>query len=221
MDSYDSRVSKALGVVSIVDAVINDLRRRVLTGELGADAALTEADVAETYDIARTTAKAAIESLVSERLLVRKAHKTARVVTLTADDVHDIYRSRLLIESPVLRQLASVAEVPEAARVAHAELIALANAEPRDLVEPDMRFHRALVDAFGSERTSRAYAALASEVMLCMSHVQGASLLSNELIISEHGEILEHLAAGDGEAAAQVLSMHLQRAADRLASLVE
>lgn len=214
-------MSKALGVVSIVDAVIVDLRRRVLSGELGAGVALTEAEVADTYDIARTTAKAAIESLVSERLLVRKAHKTARVVTLTADDVRDIYRSRLLIEAPVLRQLAAGARVPDAARAAHDELVALAAGEPRDLVEPDMRFHRALVDAYGSERTSRAYGALASEVMLCMSHVQGAQLLSNELIVREHGEILDHLAAGDGEAAARLLAEHLERAAERLAELID
>lgn len=152
---------------------------------------------------------------------MRKAHKTARVVTLSASDVRDIYRARELIESPVLRQLASSGQVPHEAVAAHAELIALANAEPRELVEPDMRFHRALVDAFDSERTSRSYAALASEVMLCMSHVQGASLLSNEMIIAEHGEILKHLGAGDGEAAAMVLASHLQRAAERLASLIE
>ena len=212
---------KALGVVSIVDAVIVDLRRRVLAGELGAGAALTEAEVADTYDIARTTAKAAIESLVSERLLVRKAHKTARVVTLSAEDVRDIYRSRLLIESPVLRQLAVTGDVPAAARAAQDELVALADAAPRELVEPDMRFHRALVDVFASERISRAYAALASEVMLCMSHVQGAELLPNDLIIREHGEILDHLAAGNGEAAAAALSRHLERAAERLAALVE
>lgn len=209
-----------LAVVSVVDAVIADLRSRMFDGDLAAGTPLTEADVAETYDVARTTAKAAIESLVSERLLVRSAHKTARVVALTPDDARDVYRTRELIETQVVRHLAGQRLVPDEARRAHHELVALADATPPELVGPDMRFHRALVDAIGSERTSRAYAALTSEVMLCMSRVQGASLLSTDLIVAEHSRILDHLAAGDADAAAAAVSEHLQRAADRLARLL-
>lgn len=209
-----------LPVVSIVDAVIADLRRRILEGEFGAGAPLTEAAVADRYDVARTTAKAAIESLVGERLLTRTAHRTARVVTLTTDDVHDIYRTRELIEAQVLRGLAADGMVPDAAQRAHDALTALAGASPRELVEPDMRFHRALVDAIASPRTSRAYAGLASEVMLCMSHVQGASLLPSELIVKEHAGILECISNGDADGAVDVLRGHLQRAGKRLAKLV-
>lgn len=209
-----------LEVVSIVDAVIVDLRNRMLSGSLRQGTPLTETEVADAYQVARTTAKAAIESLVSERLLVRSAHKTARVVTLTSADVQDIYGTRELIETEVLRRLAATATVPDSARVAHGELVAVAAAEPRELIGPDMRFHRALVDAIGSERTSRAYASLASEVMLCMSYVQGAALLRSDLIVREHEEILRHVAAGDGQAAAETLSIHLRTAADRLAKIV-
>ncbi len=209
-------MARKVEVVSVVDAVVADLRARMFSAEITAGSPLTEADVAETYDVARTTAKAAIESLVSERLLVRSAHKTARVVTLTPDDVVDIYRTRALLESQALRRLAAEAHVPEDARRAHAELSAMADAPPSTFVDPDMRFHRALVDALGSERTSRAYAALTSEVMLCMSRVQEASLLPNELIVAEHGAILDRLAAGDGEGAVAVLSAHLERASERL-----
>jgi DNA-binding GntR family transcriptional regulator len=220
-ERYDHGMAQKLGVVSVVDAVVADVRARMLDGSLPAGAPLTEADVAETYDVARTTAKAAIESLVSERLLVRNAHKTARVVVLTADDARDVYRTRALIETQVLRQLAAHRQVPPEAQRAHEELVALAGGSPTDLVAPDMRFHRALVDALGSERTSRAYAALTSEVMLCMSRVQGASLLPSELIVDEHSRILNHITAGDAEAAAAAVSAHLQRAADRLAGLLE
>jgi len=203
-------------VVSVVDAVIADLRARMFSGELAAGTPLTEAEVAATYDVARTTAKAAIESLVSERLLERSAHKTARVVTLTADDVRDIYRTRLLLEGQVLRSLAQQSQAPEAARAAHDELVALSTGDPTAIVEPDMRFHRALVDALGSPRTSRAYAALTSEVMMCMSRVQGASLLPSGLIVDEHAQILAMLDAGDADGAVRVLSAHLERASDRL-----
>ncbi|HAN25490.1 MAG TPA: GntR family transcriptional regulator, partial [Microbacterium ginsengisoli] len=187
-----------VAVVSVIDAVTDDLRTRVLSGELEPEAALAEVDVADTYEVARPTAKAAIENLVRERLLVRSAHKTARVVRLSPDDARDIYRTRAIIEAEALRALAQTRRVPDDARTANAEIAALADASPRDVVDPDMRFHRSLIDALGSERTSRVYASLASEVVFCMSQVQGASLLPTALIADEHERLLALIEAGGG-----------------------
>jgi len=205
-----------VAVVSVIDAVTDDLRTRVLSGELEPEAALAEVDVADTYEVARPTAKAAIENLVRERLLVRSAHKTARVVRLSPDDARDIYRTRAIIEAEALRALAQTRRVPDDARTANAEIAALADASPRDVVDPDMRFHRSLIDALGSERTSRVYASLASEVVFCMSQVQGASLLPTALIADEHERLLALIEAGDGDAAAALLREHLARARERL-----
>jgi DNA-binding GntR family transcriptional regulator len=205
-----------VAVVSVIDAVTDDLRTRVLSGELEPEAALAEVDVADTYEVARPTAKAAIENLVRERLLVRSAHKTARVVRLSPDDARDIYRTRAIIEAEALRALAHTRRVPDDARAANAEIAALDGASPRDVVDPDMRFHRSLIDALGSERTSRVYASLASEVVFCMSQVQGASLLPTALIADEHERLLALIEAGDGDAAAALLREHLARARERL-----
>ncbi|MET0780888.1 MAG: GntR family transcriptional regulator [Microbacterium sp.] len=206
-----------IAVVSIIDAVTEDLRGRVLSGELAPGTPLVEVEIAEEYEVARPTAKAAIENLVRERLLDRSAHKTARVVRLTPDDARDIYRTRQVVESEVLRTLARERRVPDAAREANRDIAALVDASPREIVEPDMRFHRSLIDALGSERTSRLYGALASEVVFCMSQVQGAALLPTKTIAAEHDRLLELIEAGDGEAAASLLAAHIGRARERLA----
>jgi DNA-binding GntR family transcriptional regulator len=206
-----------IAVVSIIDAVTDDLRGRVLSGELEPGAPLVEVEVADEYEVARPTAKAAIENLVRERLLERSAHKTARVVRLTPEDARDIYRTRQIVESEVLRTLAQERRVPDAAREANREIAALVDASPREIVEPDMRFHRSLIDALGSVRTSRLYDELASEVVFCMSQVQGAALLPTETIAAEHDRLLELIEAGDGDAAATLLAAHIGRARERLA----
>ena len=206
-----------IAVVSVIDAVTEDLRRRVLSGELAPETPLGEVEIAASYDVARPTAKAAIENLVRERLLERRAHKTARVVRLTPEDARDIYRTRAVIEAEVLRMLAAQRRVPDGARAANREIAALVDASPRDIVDPDMRFHRSLVDALGSPRISGVYDSLASEVVFCMSQVQGASLLPPGLIEAEHERLLELVEAGDGESAAQLLAVHIGRARERLA----
>jgi len=202
--------------LSIVDALALELRRRVFAGELTHEDALTEAEVSRAYEVARPTAKAAIEKLVGEGLLQRSAHKTARVPHLDPEDVRDIYRTRAHLESVVLRALAETRTAPAAAAAANAEIAAMTEADPLTVVEPDMRFHTALVDALGSPRTSRMFSSLVSEVRLCMVQVQGKQLLTTASIAAEHQQILDAVLAGDGEAAVEAITRHLGRARERL-----
>lgn len=208
---------RSIVVTSLIDAVVEDLKAQVLAAELAPGSALTEVKVAERYDIARSTAKAAIERLVADKVLIRNNHKTARVVRLGPEDVRDIYRTRVYVESEVLRRLASRREVPSAARLANAEIASLWKDGVWDIVEPDMRFHTSLIDALGSSRTSAMYGSLAFEVRLCMSQLQGSQRLSPEVIIAEHGRLLEHIESGEATAAASLLDEHLGRARELLA----
>ncbi|MGA7205127.1 MAG: GntR family transcriptional regulator [Specibacter sp.] len=202
---------------SIVEAVGDDLRARILSGGLPPAEAVTELEVAGFYSVARPTAKAAIEKLVSEGLLVRGTHKSARVADLGPDSVRDIYLARAYLESEILRRLAATRTVPEGAVQANRDILALAETGDLALVEPDMRFHTSLVDAVGNERTSRMYRSLVSEVQLCMTRVQSLHLLERATIHAEHQHILDHLAAGDADAAAATLDHHLATARERLA----
>lgn len=204
-------------VTSVIDAVVDDLKAQVLAAELRPGDALTEAEVATRYDIARATAKAAIERLVAEKVLVRKNHKTARVVRLGPEDVRDIYRTRAYLESEVLRRLAERKQVPVEARVANAEIDALWQQGEWDIVDPDMRFHTTLIDSLGSARTSSVYGSLAFEVKLCMAQLQGSQRLSPEIIVAEHAKLMELIEAGDAVAAAALLDEHLGRARELLA----
>lgn len=201
---------------SIVEAIANDLRTRLLSGELTPEVPLTETEVATSYDVARPTAKAAIEKLVAEGLLVRGLHKTARVVKLGPDSVRDIYLARVYLESEVLRRLARTRLVPEGAAQANRDIAAVGEGSAIDVVEPDMRFHTSLIDAVGNERTSKMYRSLVSEVRLCMTRVQSLQLLTTALIHAEHQKLLELIEAGEGEAAAALLDEHLGRARERL-----
>ncbi|KRE71225.1 GntR family transcriptional regulator [Arthrobacter sp. Soil762] len=205
-----------IAAVSIVDAIAADLRSRVFSGDLGSGEALTETDVATSYEVARPTAKASIEKLVAEGLLDRGTHKTARVVDLGPESVRDIYLARAYLESEVLRRLARTKNVPQGAVQANRDIAALTSGAPLDVVEPDMRFHTSLIDAVANERISRMYRSLVGEVRLCMVRIQSLHLLDTELILAEHQKILELIEGGQGEAAAELLDKHLGRARERL-----
>lgn len=213
-------MARSISTVSVVEALADDLRRRLFAGDLPSGSPVTEALLTEEYDVARSTSKAAIEKLTTEGLLQRGAHKRARVPVLSTEDVHDIYRTRLRLESSALRELACEHRAPAAAIAANERVrqarTAIVDSGSIAAVEPDLRFHTSLIEGIGSPRVERMYRSLVDEVRLCMAQVQGRSLLSVEQIADEHQEILEHLQVGDADAAVACLEGHLNRASERL-----
>lgn len=205
---------------SLVDTIADDLRSRILRGEYPGETSFTETDVATRYEVARPTARAAIEKLVSEAVLERPTNKTARVIKLGPEDVRDIYLTRARLEKAVLVQLAQARSVPAGALAAQHELEQLDGSSGFDIVDPDMRFHMALVDGIGSPRTSRMYSSLVSQVKLCMAQIQGLQLVQPERIIKEHQHLLELIKAGDGAAASSFLDDHLSRPRERLVAAI-
>jgi DNA-binding GntR family transcriptional regulator len=207
--------------LSIVDAIASDIRGNLFSGELRSDTQLTEAEVAATYGVARPTAKAAIEKLVAEGLLLRGTHKTARVPAMGLDEVRDLYFSRLCIESEVVRRLAIGGTVPDIVAKANNEVVGLDSGSGMEVAEPVMRFHLGLVEALGSPRLSRLFGTLMGEMRLCMAQMSYRRLLHAPAIAEEHERILEEIASGNPDQAVAALADHLQRAENRLVPALE
>jgi DNA-binding GntR family transcriptional regulator len=216
-----TRPAAGLQVPSLVDALYNAIRERILTGEVPAGAPLTEIDLASQYSVARPTAKAALERLVHEGLLRRASNKTARVPVMDLGDIRDLYYNRAFLEREVMTALAGKRLVPDTARRSLQQLRDVStNPVVTEVVEHDIAFHRALVEALESPRLSRLYTSLIGEMHLCMAQVQANRLLSPSRIADEHSAILEAVAAGDAEAAVTEITSHLDRACRRLSGHV-
>jgi DNA-binding GntR family transcriptional regulator len=211
-----------LTVPSLVDALAAAIRERVLTGQLTGGTPLTEKEISTFYDVARPTAKAALERLVYEGILRRATNKTARVPLMDADDIRDLYYSRAFLEREVVAALAATGNVPAEAQDALAVLRAAIDhqATLTEVVQADITFHRSLVNALNSPRITRMYDSVIGETHLCMAQVQARHLLSPVVIAAEHEDILRAIAAADPTAAAGHVTTHLNRACARLISHV-
>lgn len=201
--------SGVLQTVSVVDALVAELRNRVLDGEHEAGHVLVESAVANRYGVSRPTARAAVTALVHEGLLRREANKPAYVARLTQADVDDVFRIRIPIEEHVLRHLSTRGELPLAAMAAAVEELrdVAPDAPHSAFVRPDLKFHTALVDAVGSPRLDRIYESIRGEIHLCM--VQTRTALGRDRILREHAAVLEAAGAGDVESAVDVMRDHL------------
>lgn len=207
-----------LNTVSTVDAAANALRELILDGELEPGSRLREAEFAERLGIARHSFRAATQILISEGMLRREPHRGVQVTVMSADDIVDTFRLRMALETEAVRIVMAEGRVPEGARQAAEDLSAVADGAPwRDVVEHDMRFHRAVIDAAGSTRLSRAYDGVQAEIMLCMVQLRPHYERPSE-VASEHTELLAAIVAGDPARADELFRHHLTEAVENLSS---
>jgi DNA-binding GntR family transcriptional regulator len=207
-----------LNTVSTVDAAANVLRQLILDGELEPGSRLREAEFSERLGIARHSFRAATQVLIAEGMLRREPHRGVLVSVLDAEDILDTFRLRTALETEAVRILIAEGRVPDSAREAVDELSAVPDNAPwRDVVEPDMKFHRAIIDAANSPRISRAYAGVQAEIQLCMVHLRPHYERPSQ-VADEHTELLAAIVDGDADRADELFRNHLAEAVQNLSS---
>jgi len=194
------------------------LRDAILERRLDPGALVTETAVAARYGVARPTARLAIERLVADGLLRRAPHRAARIPTLDASDISDIFDARALVEQAAIERLAGSGAIPADALAAHRELLANDGSAP--FARVDARFHRALVAAQPNARLARMHGLLMGEIELCIAQVQAERVLTPAEIGAQHQAILDAITAGDAAHAGRLARDHVHGARDRLLAAV-
>lgn len=207
---------RQLDTVSAVDALEDDLTRRVLDGSLPPGEHLRETELAEEYGVGRHTLRAAFDGLVRRGLLDRQRNRGVFVRVLTAGDLAEIYQVRTALEAEAFRVLAQRRYLPPAAVAAVAELGRLhARSPQRHVVEADLGFHSAVVAGTGNQRLTRAHQALRAEIQLLLSQLVNRYATVSHLA-SQHRELLGIIEAGDPARAEATIREHLGAASDWL-----
>ena len=206
-----------LRTTSVPEAVYEALRESIVSIAEPPGAVFTETAIASRFGVARPTAKAALERLVAEGLLTRRAHHSAQVPDLSRDDIEDLYSNRAILEEEAIRHLAREGIMPIRAVAVHRELLAHVRSDDRAaLTRADITFHRELVLAHSSPRLARMHGILMGEIELCIGQVQSHQLIQPADVAGQHQGILDAVATGDATLAVQLTHDHIFNARDRL-----
>lgn len=203
--------------VSLVDQAVEQLRGRIVEGELAPGTALSEARVGEWLGIARPTTREVLLRLHGEGLVQREARGAALAVTrITREELRDVYTARLHLELAGTRSFAAASP---AARddlgnsLADLESAA-ASPDRYAQVRADARCHTAVVALTGSSRLVAAHERVMTEVRLASTRARTADF--GAIDAAGHREFQELLTAGETEAACAQLTERLEGARRRL-----
>jgi len=136
--------------VSRADHVYESLRSMIVQGRLEPGSKLNQVDIATELDVSERTAREALTQLISEGLLVREPFTEVRVTELSADEVKEILRMRILLESWAIELAASQISQEELDRMRR--LLAGMKGKPSITSAPTLRaryreFHQIAVGA--------------------------------------------------------------------------
>lgn len=197
------------GGVSRAEEAADEIRRRILVGELKPGERAPETKLAESLGISRNTLREALTALSREGLITQTPNKGACVAVPSLSAIIDIYRVRRLVEVQAVAQ--AVPRHPAIARMRAAVDAALAARETDDWLEiatANIRFHRAVFELTDSPRLGELYDRLATELRLAFGILDDPAYL-HAPFLDRNEEIVDLLERGEAGRAAERFEEYL------------
>lgn len=207
----------AAEVRTLADRVSGQLITAIVRGDIPPGQKISEPELARTYGISRGPLREAIRQLEGMRLVVRIPHVGARVVSLTPEELIEIYRIREALEGMACRLAAKNMSTDEIHSLRellyqHERNIQEIDGRAYFQKEGDLDFHYRIVQA---SKNAKLFELLGSELyhLVRMYRYQfSVSKSRPQRALKEHHRILDAIEEKDGELAELLMRRHIGRA---------
>lgn len=196
------------------EAVLTELRRAIVTGELRPGEQVLQDALAERFGVSRVPLREALKILEGEGQVTYRPHRGYFVARLDLDDLREVYRIRDLLESEAVSvaiERISPADLDAAALALEDVARASQAGDVHAMTEANRRFHFTLIDAAGMPRLSRLLRIMwdATDVYRSLYYAEDDH---RSAVNDEHRQALEAVRSGQAEQAVAVLRAHRSRA---------
>ena len=205
--------------LSLKQLVYENLRSRIINGELRPGARLLEGELSKEMEISRAPIREALNMLERDGLATIIPRRGAIVSIYTKDDVHDIWEMRSIME-PYAARL-SLPHIPEGELDHVEQMLREVLQAPHDIEkysDSDLALHDLFYSHLPNRYMSSALLNLKAHSLCIRWNVErgeeGERAVSDELVLrstEEHLQILQALRDRDAEAAAQAVERHLRQ----------
>jgi DNA-binding GntR family transcriptional regulator len=203
------------------EAITEELRRGILSGEFAAGDRLRQADIAARYGVSTTPVREAFTALAREGLVRQDAHRGVVVFLPSLEELTEIYEIREVLE-PLATSLAAPQLSVEDLEALEALVREMRTAAPAEYVALNGEFHGRIYAASGRRRLVDIISTLretsASYTKLTARHFDQGY---HDQVQAEHEAILDALRRRAAVEASKLIRKHLRHNADHVAALVE
>lgn len=210
--------------MSNTQRAVEELRRLIFSGELGAGSDHLESELADRLGMSRTPVREAALTLEAQGLVEMRPRKGLRVVAISPDDMRDIYDVLTELESlsaeNAARQGYSEADLKKLAMAISEMEDALGTGDLESWAVADDAFHAELVRLGRNTRVQAIAAMLVDQVRRARAmtlQVRPLPVKSNE----DHRGVFEAIRAGDAVEARKIHYAHRTHAKTMLLGILE
>lgn len=210
--------------------VTERIRTDILEGRLTAGEWLRQEQLAQRYEVSQMPVREALKQLISEGLVVHEARRGARVVSVTRQDVADLYACRAVVEGMAARSAAmhiTPEQLAEMRRLLGEMKSHLGSPHIAEYRELNRRFH-SIISAAAPDRSflahtlSQIWSTFPSMLWSNVATTAKAPLPGRAPHdVSEHEAILAALEAHDPDQAERAVRAHIEEAGRLLLSVFE
>ena len=186
----------------------DQLRSKILSGELPAGARLFEVTYARNLGISQSTFREALARLVHEGLVLSVPRRGTYVASLPVDTIHDLYELRERVE-PLAMRLAMGKLVQADIDYLKHQLTRLSARTAAERVEADMAFHARLYELSGFPPLQGLWPQM--EVLTRKFLSTSRRLISKEKVKQNHKAIMEALTERDLAALDAAIRDHMRQ----------
>ena len=204
------------------DAVVHELRRSIMAGELVAGQRVREVHVAQQMGISRPTLREAIYQLVHDGLLEQEPYRGVVVASIDAKFVTDMASVRVALETLAGKAIAadpdgSAKEIVKQAWQAYQEAHGTGN--PERLHEAHLDLHRSIWFASGNTLLKRIWFTMEAQINTAIS-VDEDARADPERALNLHGRLIDAICSGDPGVIEAEVERHTRASADELIKIV-
>ncbi|HYL87792.1 MAG TPA: GntR family transcriptional regulator [Burkholderiales bacterium] len=196
------------------DRVYSTLRAYLRSGRIPHGQPLQEAALAAQLGVSRTPVREALARLASEGLVVAEG-RSFTVPVLTMQDVEEIYALRFLLEPEALREVAASKPDRKALAALRAGLDSMTAADVAGdgsaFMEANYQYRDAWTALVPNKRLVRAIHQYADHVRYLRAFTLDEAAVRT-VVLKGLKRLTLALAAGDGDAAAEAMRAHLEKA---------
>jgi DNA-binding GntR family transcriptional regulator len=210
---------------TLAEKVFSELTIAIERGELPPGTKLSEQMLVERFGGSRAPMREAIQKLEARNLVARIPHAGARVVSLTLDELKDIYEVRLELEGMACRlaaQRMSDAEIAELQGLlqAHAASIAAEQGQSYYQSAGDLDFHYRIIKGSQNSRLHQMLCGDLYHIVRMYRYQTSTGHKRPGQALQEHQRIVEAIANRDAELAELLMRRHIQASLTNLETLL-
>ncbi|SEP84286.1 transcriptional regulator, GntR family [Virgibacillus subterraneus] len=191
--------------------IADQLKRKIWNEEIQFGERLLETDLAESFDVSRSTIREALKILEIEELVISQARKGTYVADFTEQDLDEIIELRTLIESQAFTQAIKSLEKKHIEFLEQIIEQMKEKADEKDwneLFDLDMQFHSYVVNLCGNSRIIKIYDSLQVQIRTFLMHLD-QYYSSFQAFYDEHKELLKALVSRDVHTVNESVKNHI------------